>query len=164
MSSARSKRVPGNSGIPYIGALLRAAHQEGRKRMLRALAERGFHDVNEAHFVLFQLPPPDGERPSELAKRSGTSKQAMNHLLGQLEKLGYLERRRERAGGHPTVHLTDRGWQVMESNIDTMLALEVDWEDRLGKRRFADLKSALYEVTKIELAAKKSLAGWGDPK
>ena len=164
MSSARSKRSPGNAGIPYIGALLRAAHQEGRRRMLQALAERGFDDVNEAHFALFQLPPPAGERPSDLARRNGMSKQAMNHLLGQLEKLGYLERRRERPDSHPTVHLTDRGWQVMESNINTMLEREADWENRLGKRRFAELKSALYELTKSELAAKKALAGWGGPK
>ncbi len=132
--------------------------------MLAALAEKGFDDVNEAHFVLFQLPPPDGERPSDLAKRNGMSKQAMNHLLGQLEKLGYLERRRERPNGHPTVHLTDRGWQVMESNVNTMLDREVEWERQLGKRRFAELKAALYELTKNELAAKKSLAGWGPAK
>jgi len=164
MSSARSKRGPGSQGIPYVSAMLRAAYHERRRRMLEALTERGFDDVNEAHFALFQLPPPDGERPSDLARRNGMSKQAMNHLLGQLEKLGYLERRRERPDSHPTVQLTDRGWRVMESNINTMLELEADWERQLGKRRFAELKAALYDLTKTELAAKKSLAGWGPAK
>jgi DNA-binding MarR family transcriptional regulator len=156
--------MPGGDGTPYIGALLRAAHQERRRRMLAALAEKGFEDVNEAHFALFQLPPPDGERPSDLARRNGMSKQAMNHLLGQLEKLGYLERRRERADSHPTVHLTDRGWQVMESNIDAMLQLEADWERQIGKRRFAELKEALRELTGIDSPEKKALAGWGPAK
>ena len=132
--------------------------------MLAALEEKGLDGINEAHFVLFQLPPPDGERPSDLAKRAGVSKQAINYLLGQLEKLGYLERRRDQDDGHPRVHLTDRGWQVMESNIDVMLSREAEWERQLGKRRFADLKSALYELTKADLAAKKSLAGWGNAK
>lgn len=132
--------------------------------MLAALEEKGLHGVNEAHFILFQFPPPDGERPSDLAKRNGVSKQAINHLLGQLEKLGYLERRRERGESHPGVYLTDRGWQVMESNIAVMLDREAEWERQLGKRRFAELKAALYELTKADLAAKKSLAGWGNAK
>ena len=110
------------------------------------------------------VPPPDGERPSDLAKRNGVSKQAINYLLGQLEKLGYLERRRDRGESHPRVYLTDRGWEVMESNIAVMLSREADWERQLGKRRFADLKAALYELTKDDLAAKKSLAGWGSAK
>ena len=32
--------------IPYIGALLRLAHEEARSRVLRDLAERGLGDIN----------------------------------------------------------------------------------------------------------------------
>jgi len=158
MSSARFKRIPGIENAPYIGALLRLAHQEGRRRMLQALAERGLDDINQAHFLVLQYPPPEGDRPSDLAKRHGVSKQAINHLLGQLEKLGYLERRRERGNGHASVHLTDRGWMVLESNVATMQRLEADWERQLGKRRFAELKWALRELTGFG-PAKKPLAG-----
>jgi DNA-binding MarR family transcriptional regulator len=35
---------------------------------------------------------PHDARPSDLAARLRISKQALNHLLGQLKKLGYLER------------------------------------------------------------------------
>lgn len=146
MSSVQGK-IPGVEDAPYIGALLRLAHRQVRSRLLQALAERGLGDINEAYFSLFQYPPIDGMRPAALAKHLGMSKQALNHLLGQLEKLGYLERRREAGDAHTTVHLTDRGWLVVESNVATIRELEAEWSRQLGKRRFADLKAALQELT-----------------
>jgi DNA-binding MarR family transcriptional regulator len=150
MSSARLKKIPGIDEVPYVGALLRMAHQEARTRLLAALAERGFGDINQAHFGLFQYPPIDGMRPIDLAKRLAMSKQALNHLLGQLEKFGYLQRRRELPNGPATVHLTERGWLVLESNVATMRQLETDWQKKLGKQRFADLKGMLKELTGVE--------------
>jgi len=147
MSSPRLKRIPGIEKVPYIGALLRLAHVEAQSRMLEALAERGLGDINQAHFGLFQSPPVDGMRPIDLAKRLGMSKQALNHLLGQLEKLGYLQRRHEQPNGHAAVYLTERGWLVLESNVAAMRQLEADWQRQLGKQRFADLKAALKELT-----------------
>lgn len=149
MSSVRLKKIPGIAKAPYVGALLRLAHKVARARLLDALAERGFEDINEAYFSLFQYPPVDGMRPSALAKQLGISKQALNHLLGQLEKLGYLERRREPGNGHIAVRFTERGWQVLESNIAAVRQLETDWQRQLGKQRFADLKEALQELTGI---------------
>ena len=146
MSSVQGK-IPGVEDAPYIGALLRLAHRQVRSRLLQALAERGLGDINEAYFSLFQYPPIDGMRPAALAKHLGMSKQALNHLLGQLEKLGYLERRREPDDPHPTVRLTERGWLVVESNVVTIRELEAEWARQLGKRRFVDLKATLQELT-----------------
>jgi DNA-binding MarR family transcriptional regulator len=147
LSSARTKKIPGLEQAPYVGALLRLAHQIVRSRLLEALAEQGLGDINEAYFGLFRYPPIDGMRPAVLAKHLGASKQALNHLLGQLERLGYLERRREDGSRSTTVHLTERGWRVVESNVTTIRELEADWERQLGKRRFADFKAMLRELT-----------------
>jgi DNA-binding MarR family transcriptional regulator len=147
MSRPRPEQLPGIEKIPYIGALLRLAHEEARSRVLRDLAERGLGDINQAHSRLFQYPPVDGMRPADLAKRIGVSKQALNHLLGQLEKLRYLRRRREQANRPIAIYFTKRGWLVLESIIATMRQLEADWQRKLGKRRFADLKEALRELT-----------------
>ena len=149
MSSGRIKKIPGIRKAPYVGALLRLAHQAARSRLLQALAERGLDDINEAYFGLFQYPPIDGMRPADLAKHLGVSKQALNHLLGRLESLGYLQRRREQKGGHTTVRLTERGWLVVESNVAAIRQLEADWQRRLGKRRFTDFKAALQELTGV---------------
>jgi DNA-binding MarR family transcriptional regulator len=149
MSSPRLKRIPGIQEVPYIGALLRLAHQEALARLLKALADRGLGDINQAYFGFFQYPPIDGMRPIDLAKRLGMSKQALNHLLGQLEKLGYLQRRHRQPNGHAAVYLTERGWLVVESNVATMRQLEADWQRQLGKQRFADLKAALKELSGV---------------
>src|SRR5881392_4503634 len=80
-------------GLPLIGALLRIPWEDVQRHMLERLHERGFDDLDAAHLNVFQYPGPQGTRPSELAARLRMSKQALNYLLGELERLGYLERR-----------------------------------------------------------------------
>src|SRR5580765_3334550 len=100
-------------GPPLIGALLRMPWETVQRRMLERLHERGFGDLDAAHLNVFQYPGPQGSKPSELASRLRMSKQALNYLLGELERLGYLERR-----PHPDdlrakrVTLTKRGTSV----------------------------------------------------
>src|SRR5881628_2523462 len=78
---------------PLIGALLRMPWEAVQRRMLELLHERGFDDLDAAHLNVFQYPGPQGARPSDLAAQLRISKQALNYLLGELERLGYLERR-----------------------------------------------------------------------
>src|SRR4029453_13126668 len=80
-------------GPPLIGALLRMPWEEVQRRMLERLHERGFDDLDAARLNVFQYPGPQGARPSDLAARLRISKQALNYLLGELERLDYLERR-----------------------------------------------------------------------
>src|SRR3954469_2927079 len=94
-SSSFTKRAAARRpfGPPLIGALLRVPWEAVQRRMLERLHERGFTDLDAAHLNVFQYPGPQGARPSELAARLGVSKQAVNYLLGELERLDYLERR-----------------------------------------------------------------------
>src|SRR6266498_5700116 len=80
-------------GLPLIGALLRIPWEAVQRHMLERLHERGFDDFDAAYINVFQYSGPQGTRPSELAARLGISKQALNYLLGELERLGYIERR-----------------------------------------------------------------------
>ena len=79
-------------GPPLIGALLRMPWEQVLRRMLDRLHERGFDDLDAPHLNLLLYPGPQGARPSELAAWRGMSKQAVNYLLGELERLGYLDR------------------------------------------------------------------------
>src|ERR1051325_1851059 len=80
-------------GPPLIGALLRMPWDAVQRRMLERLHEHGFDDLDAAHLNVFQYPGPQGARPSDLAVQLRISKQALNYLLGELERGGYLERR-----------------------------------------------------------------------
>jgi hypothetical protein len=44
------------------------------------------------------------------------------------------------------VRYTERGWRVLDITIATMQRLETDWQDQIGKPRFADFKTTLKEL------------------
>ena len=124
-------------GPPFFGALLRLALQHARVEINDAIRAAGFTDLQEAHYAVFSYPPPDGIRPSELARRLGMSRQATNHLLAQMEALGYLERRAPDGGERRLVHLTERGWKVGEAIHAHLRARQAQWAAEVGPERFA---------------------------
>ncbi len=135
-------------GPPLIGALLRMPWEHVLDRMLARLHEHGFNDLDAPHLNLFLYPGPQGARPSELAARRGMTKQAVNYLLGELERLGYLERRADPDDRRSKrVALTPRGERAALTIRDAVREVERDWEHRLGRERFAQLRSLLVELT-----------------
>jgi len=134
-------------GPPMIGALLRMPWERVVRRMLERLHEQGFDDIDTAHVNLFLYPGPQGARPSELAAQRGMSKQAANYLLGQLERLGYLERRPD-AGDRRSkrIALTDRGRRAGYTIRDAVRDVEREWETQLGHDGFAQLRALLLEL------------------
>src|SRR5438067_8294091 len=137
----------GAFGPPLIGALLRIPWEAVQRRMLQRLHERGFDDLDAAHLNVFQYPGPQGARPTELATRLRISKQALNYLLGELERLDYLERR-----PHPDdlrskrVALTRRGISAVRVIREAVGEVETAWAQQLGPKRFAQLRGLLLEL------------------
>src|SRR6188508_3418656 len=126
-------------GPPLIGALLRMPWEVVQRRMLAALHERGFDDLDAAHMYVFQYPGPQGARPSELAARLRVSKQALNYMLGELERLGYLERRPDPDDlRSKRIALTARGTRAVGVIRDAISDLESAWAAHLGAERFAE--------------------------
>ena len=145
-SSTFTSRVD-RFGPPMIGALLRIPWEQVVRRMLERLHANGFEDLEMAHMNLLLYPGPQGLRPSELAAQRGMSKQAANYLLGQLEGLGYLERQPDVDDGRSKrIVLTNRGERAGHTIRDAVKDIERDWEAKLGKDRFAQLKALLLEL------------------
>src|SRR5215217_2935008 len=129
-------------GPPLIGALLRVPWEAVQRHMLERLHERGFDDLDAAHLNVFQYPGPQGARPSELAGRLRISKQALNYLLGQLERLDYLERRPDPDDlRSKRVALTRRGSSAIAVIREAVGEVETAWAQQLGPERFAQLRS-----------------------
>ena len=115
--------------------------------MLEGLRERGFTDINAAHLTVLQYPGPNGLRPSELAERTRMSKQALNYLLGQMERLGYITRHaRPQSPGSKRVELTARGEEVAFAMRAIVSEVEQEWERDLGPKRFAQLRQLLLDL------------------
>jgi DNA-binding MarR family transcriptional regulator len=142
-------------GPPLIGALLRVPWEHVVRHMLTRLHEHGFEDLDPAHLNVLLYPGPQGLRPSELAARRGISKQALNYLLGQLERRGYLERdmdpddRRSKR-----IALTPRGERAGHTIRDAVKEVEREWEAELGPDRFAELRELLLEVNQLAARAR----------
>src|SRR5207249_1729965 len=159
-SSSRFTKSPADAepfGPPLIGALLRQPWETVQQRMLERLHERGFDDLDTAHLSVFQYPGPQGARPSELAARLRISKQALNYLLGELERLGYLERRADPDDlRSKRVALTRRGKAAIRVIREAVGEVESTWANQLGPERFAELRSLLLELNPAAAA--------GDPE
>lgn len=147
-SSPFTRVDPEPFGPPLIGALLRAPWEAVRRRMLERLHEHGFEDLDAAHLNVFLHPGPHDTRPSELAARLRISKQALNYLLGDLERSGYLERHPDPYDARSKrIALTPRGVLVGQTMRDAVREIEHDWEQQLGPQRFAQFHQLLSELS-----------------
>ena len=137
-------------GPPLIGALLRMPWEVVQRRMLERLHERGFDDLDAAHLNVFQYPGPQGVRPSELAARLKISKQALNYLLGELERLHYLERRPDPDDlRSKRILLTPRGTSLIPVIREAVGEVETAWAKQLGPKRFAQLRDLLLDLSQL---------------
>jgi DNA-binding MarR family transcriptional regulator len=135
-------------GPPLIGALLRVPWEAVQRHMLKRLHEHGFDDLEAAHLNVFQYPGPQGARPTELAARLRITKQALNYLLGQLERLDYLDRRPDPDDlRSKRIALSERGAAAIGVIREAVGEVEADWTRRLGSARFGELRRLLLELS-----------------
>lgn len=138
-------------GPPLIGALLRLPWEAVQERMLERLHAQGFADFDASYLVVAQYPGPQGQRPADLAGRLRISKQALNHLLGQLERRGYLTREPDPEDGRSKrIRLTARGTRAGLVIREAVTEMEDAWAQQLGPRRFAQLSALLQELNEAE--------------
>ncbi|GGP27069.1 hypothetical protein GCM10010971_28880 [Silvimonas amylolytica] len=114
---------------------------------MQALTSAGLTDIQTAHFKVLRFPPPENERPIDLAQRAGMSKQAMNYLLQQLEEMGYVQRVEMAGSLARLVSLTEKGWKVAEIQRATVHEIEREWALQIGAERFQTFYAVLKELT-----------------
>ena len=137
-------------GPPMIGALLRIPWEAVQEHMLERLHAHGFDDFDPSYLIVVQYPGPQGQRPSDLAAPLRMSKQALNHLLGQLEHLGYLKRLPDPDDKRSKrIALTPRGTKAATTIRDAVAEMEDTWTRRLGPRRFNQLRVLLHDLGEL---------------
>jgi DNA-binding MarR family transcriptional regulator len=121
-----------------------------QRRIIDGLHKRGFADLVPAHLAVLRYPGPHGERPVDLAAQANMTKQALNYLLGQLEALGYLERRRDPEDlRSKRVYLTDRGQATREAIRSTVREVEAEWAQELGSKDLEQLRALLVRLVAV---------------
>jgi DNA-binding MarR family transcriptional regulator len=133
-----------------IGALLRFPWEAVQEHILERLHQEGFTDIDPSYLIVVQYPGPQGERPSDLATRLRISKQALNHLLGQLEQLGYLERQPDPDDKRSKrIALTPRGTKAAITIREAVAEVEETWTRQLGPKRFNQLRTLLRDLGEL---------------
>jgi DNA-binding MarR family transcriptional regulator len=130
-----------------IGALMRLPWEAVMHRLLQALHENGFGDIDGPQLSVILWPGPEGMRPSDLAARMRVTKQALNYLLGVLEQNGYLERRPDPDDRRARrIAITERGQALIPVLRGEVVRIEREWAAALGEDRFAQLRELLVEL------------------
>jgi DNA-binding MarR family transcriptional regulator len=119
--------------------------------LLSSLHERLGVELTSAQSLLFASLPFDGARQSDLARRLGVSRQAVNELVRGLEQQGLVEVVPDpESGRSKLVRPTRRGRESIEVALQTFAGLEDELRSRIGDRSVDQLRRAL-------------AAEWGDP-
>jgi DNA-binding MarR family transcriptional regulator len=123
-----------------------------RARMLAGLHEAGFDDLVPAHLIVLRYPGPENRRPSELAAEARMTKQAMNYLLGEMQRLGYLTRELDpKDHRSKRVRLTRRGDAAGQTIRQVVGQIETELEQELGAERFGQLRTLLIALNETSL-------------
>jgi DNA-binding MarR family transcriptional regulator len=137
--TASSQPIP-----PRLPALFRLLWQQTYPEILRRVADAGFSDIRPSHWPVIQWPGPEGARPSTLAERARMSKQAINHVLRDLERLGYITLRPDPSDNRARlVHLTARGRRLERAMFEAAADTERAIEDKLTPGQRRNLKATL---------------------
>ncbi|HEY7068510.1 MAG TPA: MarR family transcriptional regulator [Acidimicrobiales bacterium] len=135
---------------PLLTTLVRRWHLAIRRRIHDDLVAAGHARLSPAHMYIFQSPGPEGAGPSELARRTNITKQALNHLLAGLERDGYLRRVPAAGDRRATViRLTDRGREVERLMNAGSLRLEQEWSQRFDGATIEHLRALLVELESL---------------
>lgn len=139
--------------------LFRAQHRMNADMAERVRA-RGYPGFQPSFTSLLAHVDTDGTTISALARRTGTSRQAVSQLVQTIEDAGLLERRPNPADRRSVVVLhTDAGRRILLDAIAAMTEIEDEYAAALGADDLARLKELL-----ARLAAHADPAGrLGEP-
>lgn len=126
--------------------LFRVARLVNERALARAGARFGM-TLKPSHTTLFPHIDLEGTRQTELARRLGITKQAVNQLVSELEALGILERAPDPDDGRATlVRFTERGVRSLFEGLTVLGEIDAELEGVIGRARMRTLHQALSEL------------------
>jgi DNA-binding MarR family transcriptional regulator len=107
--------------------------------------------IRAAHSPIFIYIEDEGSTLTELATKARMTKPAMKELIDDVEASGYVVRRpNPRDGRAKLIFTTERGERMIERGRAIIAEIEAEWEKRLGKRPFKELKTGLRRILDLE--------------
>lgn len=129
---------------PHIGRLLRETFALFERRLHEGLHAAGATEIRPTHHAVLRHLDVDGTRASELAERSGLTRQALTQIIDDLEALGYVARRADPEDRRAKlVVYTERGLQGYRAGRRTIAQMEREFAALLGDEDYGRLRSGL---------------------
>jgi len=145
--------MPATATELNLVALLGSVKEELLEEMSRRVAAAGYPGLRPSHGCVFRYLDADGSRLSELAEKSGLTKQAFGEHVANVEALGYVVRVADPEDGRAKrVEPTQRGREVLELSRQIFADLEREWAEAIGVERLASLRETLLEIDALQTA------------
>jgi DNA-binding MarR family transcriptional regulator len=137
-----------------LPALLGEAKEMAIAELHRRLAAEGHSDIRPGHGCVFRFIEPEGSRLTDLAERSGLTKQAVGEVADDLARLGYVERVPDASDRRvKIIRMTERGRDGRRAAERIFADIERRWAREFGKERLAVLRETLEIITAAERGA-----------
>lgn len=126
------------------GQLLFKAARLFDEEAVRRQREKGVKGLRPAHTRLLPHIDLEGTRLTDLAERTGISKQAVGQLVEDLETMGILKRVADAADGRARlVTFTEQGKKSLLGGLGLLSSLEEELTEKIGKKRIKELRETL---------------------
>ena len=123
--------------------LIRLTRQMSVETVIR-MQKRGIHGMQPAYPRLLGNLDTEGTRIGGLARRMGTTRQAVAQLATEIEKAGFVERVPDPLDGRGViVRFTKKGRAGLSCAIEVMTEIEAEYAGILGDDGLEQLKSLM---------------------
>jgi DNA-binding MarR family transcriptional regulator len=135
-----------------LPALLTQVKELALEKMRGRLAEEGYSDIREGYGCVFGFIDIDnGSRLTELAERSGLTKQAVGEVIPELEQLGYVTREPDpRDRRAKIIKLTPKGRDACLTGRRLFAEIEREWAEQFGQELLEGLREAAERIAAAE--------------
>ena len=135
-----------------LPALLTEVKMAAVRKLLGRLADAGHPDIREGYGCVFGfIDMEHGSRLTELAERSGLTKQAVGEVVAELERLGYVTRVPDPADRRAKIiKLTDRGMDGCLKGRRLFGEIEQEWAEQVGPELVKAMREAATRIAALE--------------
>jgi len=138
-----------------IAGLLNEVKVAAVRKLFQRLRSEGFTHVREGHGCVFGfIDIENGSRLTELAERSGLTKQAVGEAVGELEAIGYAERVADPTDRRAKIiKLTPSGLEACLTGRRIFGEIEREWAEEFGEELVAKMREAAERIAAAEREA-----------
>ena len=138
--------------LPLIALLSQVRDAVGAELFAR-LTALGFAELRPAHGCVFGNIDDEGSRLTDLAARSGFTKQSVGEAVADLQKLGFVERVSDPADGRAKIiQLTPHGREALAASQEIFADIEGRFAEDVGEERYAQFRETLLELQGVTQA------------